>query len=251
MKVIRFNKINLIMFAIGVFMLLMCAGAWAAAYEHRCTADVFRIALPGDWEEIPAEAIRDHAAAAGGELQNIMQLNKAFYMCGFQLRDTEQWFQEPYILISVNKPGKLSFKRLLTIVPVKTVKELNRSDHLHKIVTQLSFDELIYDRKDGTVWLKEKAGARGRQFVAISAILPTQSGYIQAAYISTEADTHNYEAVFEDIVNSIKVSDDEQYKTNWIEEMSVRLSNNRFMASTAFLCACMLIFRRRHIFKVK
>lgn len=172
----------------------------------------FSISISNDWEEIPQNILQEYVAAVSEQFPNFQ---KASFDYAFQLKSATNWFDYPYILINVNDKGRISSKELKKINQNTfrkiDIKSLEKSSN--NFISDINFDETIYDSKAHVIWTKMKGDMQGYgNIIVISAMCLTANGWIQLNYSAAENDNFKHEKVFKEIVDSIEIYNANKYR---------------------------------------
>jgi len=177
-----------------------------AEFTQRFNAkEGFTLKLPDNWVRIPGEILDEHSrklqlAAPDAE--------KSAYDYGFQLSGAEHWFACPYILIWLNKTGRIPEGKMK-----KLTKEKIGSKPIEEKISGIpntEVGEVLYDPDDHTLWMTFMADAE--KVKGLIATKLTRKGCIQIICYAEDKDFNEYRKLFEDIVNNIYLSKDLEYK---------------------------------------
>ncbi|MFC1558522.1 hypothetical protein ACFL40_04115 [candidate division KSB1 bacterium] len=171
----------------------------------------FSITLPDDWIEIPNDIIAEYIEA----IQKVApELPRHNFIYGYQLSETENWFEHPYILIKIDREGRIPEDMLEEIELLdisKTLKEIYE-DKAENIISNITFNNTVYDSINNIIWLKSQENAEDIGLVInfIGSIL-TDEGFIDIFCYSKEDDYNKYEPLFIDIIKSVVVDEHLRY----------------------------------------
>ncbi|WP_110955901.1 hypothetical protein [Anaerosinus massiliensis] len=213
----RFRSIYMLFISLvlSLIMLGIHGRALAGVNEQQYVNEGFSLILPENWEEIPYSVVKDYEKALN---ETIAKGHEQAYAHAFKLKYAKEPFEYPNILIQITKNGKIPIRQLEKI---KNYDFNKTNDTIEKqtqhLISQININEQVYDSQSQIIWLKTTAVVQGENIQGISAIIPTEHGYIQMNYSSLASVSHKYEGDFLAIVNSVKISDAERYKTNWFQ----------------------------------
>ena len=165
----------------------------------------FTLKLPHNWVRIPGEILDEHSM----KLQlTAPDAEKSAYDYGFQLSGAEHWFACPYILIWLNKTGRIPEGKMK-----KLTKEKKGSKPIEERISGIPntvVGEVLYDSDDHTLWMTFMADAE--KVKGLIATKLTRKGCIQIICYAEDKDFNEYRKLFEDIVKNIYLSKDLEYK---------------------------------------
>ena len=169
----------------------------------------FTLKLPNNWVRIPGEVLDEHSR----KLQlTAPDAGKSAYDYGFQLSGANHWFACPYILIWLNKSGRIPEGKMEKLSKEnKSLKEGSKPIE-EKIsgIQNTEVGEILYDSDDHTLWMTFMADAE--KIKGLIATKLTRKGCIQIVCYAEDKDFIEYRKLFEDIVNNIYLSKDMEYK---------------------------------------
>jgi|AntAceMinimDraft_9_1070365.scaffolds.fasta_scaffold00206_1 hypothetical protein len=165
--------------------------------------------LPHNWVRIPGEVLDEHSR----KLQlTAPDAEKSAYDYGFQLSGAKHWFACPYILIWLNKSGRIPEGKMEKLTKEnRSVGEVSKPIE-EKIsgIPNTEVGEILYDSNDHTLWMTFMADAE--KIKGLIATKLTRKGCIQIVCYAEDRDFSEYRKLFEDIVNNIYLSKDMEYK---------------------------------------
>jgi hypothetical protein len=185
----------------------------AANAETFVTSDEFAVRLPLGWAEAPPEALRDLEAAIG-ELSGGTNTQKFDH--GYQLASARTWFQYPYILIQVNRGGRIPEGELTHLERIES--ELREGvqmaeSSLDTIVSNSSQGQTLYDEKEHVLWSTLSADFQGVGRVrGLIALRLTEYGFVQVMGYATEDTFAEYSPVFREAVRDLVFAEQHQYQ---------------------------------------
>lgn len=178
------KRMTLILLLIG-FSLVIFTSCHASAdsgfteYDYR--ENGFSVVLPNYWVEIPKESIGQLNEANDGSMP---------FKCGFRLKEVEYDFDPPYILVYVNKEGKVSTEEW------RNFRESNKQ----------------YTNESHIIWFTEQEDVEGiGTFECITAYRPTEKGSLQLTLTVPLGKFPEYQRDFQQIVNSIHLQRELEY----------------------------------------
>jgi hypothetical protein len=187
-----------------VFVLLGIVSG--AEFTRRFNAkEGFTLKLPYNWVRIPGKVLDEHSR----ELQQgASDAERPVYDYGFQLSGAGHWLAEPYILICLNKTGRIPEGKMK-----KLAKEKKGSKPIEEKVSGIpdtEVGEIIYDPDDHALWMTFLADAE--KVKGLIATKLTREGCIQIVCYARDQDFNEYRKLFEDIVKNIYIGEDLEYK---------------------------------------
>jgi len=169
----------------------------------------FTLKLPHNWVRIPGEVLDEHSR----KLQlTVPDAEKSAYDYGFQLSGAEHWFACPYILIWLNKSGRIPEGKMKKLSKENRSVEEGSKPIEEKIsgILNTEVGEILYDSNDHILWMTFLADAE--KIKGLIATKLTRKGCIQIVCYAEDKDFSEYRKLFEDIVNNIYLSKDMEYK---------------------------------------
>jgi len=167
--------------------------------------DGFTLKLPYNWVQIPGETLDEHSRKVQ---LTASDAEKSAYDYGFQLSGAKHWFTFPYILIWLNKTGRIPEGKMK-----KLTQEKQGSVPIEEKISGIAntkVGEVIYDSKDHVLWMTFLANAE--KVHGLIATKLTREGCIQIVCYAEDKDFSEYRKLFEDIVNNIYLNKDMEYK---------------------------------------
>lgn len=203
----------------------------------------FTLKLPHNWVRIPGEILDEHSrklqlAAPDAE--------KSAYDYGFQLSGAEHWFACPYILIWLNKTGRIPEGKMK-----KLTKEKKGSKPIEERISGIpntKVGEVLYDPDDHTLWMTFLADAE--KVKGLIATRLTRKGCIQIICYANDQDFNEYRKLFEDIVKNIYLSKDLEYKPRITDSIPIISQINfdkllsHVFTGALLICAIWLLLSR-------
>jgi hypothetical protein len=203
MKMIKYMRWILIIISVVFVLPGIVSGV---EFTQRFNAkEGFTLKLPYNWVQIPGEVLDEHS----GKLQQAApDVEKPVYDYGFQLSGAGQWFIPPYILIYVNRAGRIPEGKMK-----KLTKEKKGSKPIEEKISGIpdtEVGEIMYDPDDHTLWMTFLAELE--KVKGLIATKLTREGCIQIVCYANDQDFNEYRKLFEDIVKNIYISEDLEYK---------------------------------------
>ena len=203
----------------------------------------FTLKLPRNWVRIPGEILDEHSrklqlAAPDAE--------KSAYDYGFQLSGAKHWFACPYILIWLNKSGRIPEGKM-----EKLTKRKKGSKPIEEKISGIpntEVGEILYDSNDHTLWMTFLANAE--KIKGLIATKLTRKGCIQIVGYAEDKDFSEYRKLFEDIVNNIYLSEDMEYRPRITDSIPIISQINfdkllsHVFTSALLICAIWLLLSR-------
>ena len=177
-----------------------------AEFTQRFNAkEGFTLKLPYNWVRIPGEVLDEHSRKLQ---QAAPDAEKLIYDYGFQMSSAGYWLACPYILICLNKTGRIPEGKMK-----KLTKEKKGSKPIEEKISGIpntEVGEILYDSDDHTLWMTFLADAE--KVKGLIATKLTREGCIQIVCYAEDQDFNEYRKLFEDIVKNIYISEDLKYK---------------------------------------
>jgi len=195
------------------FLLLGTPGFGADLPQSFAAKEGFTIHLPMDWKPIPKEVLDRYSQAIS---RIAPKAEKQHYDYGFQRTDTPKWFTYPYILVQVNRSGRIPEEQLKALKRIEKALDdsfAKATDSISSITSNASLGEPIYDPVSHILWtriaidVKDTGTVRG----IIGAIL-TEEGFVQIACYAKGDDYGKYQPVFEKVINETDIRADLEYE---------------------------------------
>ncbi|HOJ78607.1 MAG TPA: hypothetical protein PLZ08_04660 [Bacillota bacterium] len=215
------KRIKLILIS-GLLLLCLLSGFainGASAAENSKLYDYpkdgFSIRILTSMREIPSEVIKEYVEYLHANFPNTRAEN---YNYGFQLKSSKNWFEYPYILIQVKNQNRISSSELKKLKQVNTQQLSKKAqdkldDNLGGVVSNVNFNEMVYDPINQIVWMRFKMTVQGSgNVVGISGMCLTEVGWIQVNCYCRESETKLYQGIFEDIIRSVQIANQLKYK---------------------------------------
>jgi len=196
--------------AVIVLVLLCSPDTDAATFE---TNHDFSVVLPAGWVEAPAEALR-HIESGISELSG--GASKARYDYGYQLSSAKTWFEYPYILVQVNRSGRIPEGQLTQYEKIESGLRSGvemTAESLGTILSSIKQGETLYDERDHVLWSTFTTSVQGLGAVSgLIAVKLTEFGFIQLMGYSTEGTYEKYSPIFRQAVRTLLIPGEHQYR---------------------------------------
>lgn len=203
----------------------------------------FTLKLPDNWVRIPGEILDEHSM----KLQlTAPDAEKSAYDYGFQLSGAEHWFACPYILIWLNKSGRIPEGKMEKLTKEK--KGLKPIEERISGIPNTKVGEVLYDSDDHTLWMTFMADAE--KVKGLIATKLTRKGCIQIICYAEDKDFNEYRKLFEDIVKNIYLSKDLEYKPRITDSIPIISQINfdkllsHVFTGALLICAIWLLLNR-------
>lgn len=168
--------------------------------------------MPADWKAIPREVLDRYS-------QKIARLapkaEKQFYDYGFQRAGAAKWFAYPYILVQVQRSGRIPEEQLESLKRIEKAMDdsfTKATDSLSSFTANASIGEPLYDAAHHILWtqvaidVKEIGTVRG----LVGAIL-TGEGFVQVACYAKSENFGKYLPIFESVIATAEIRADLVY----------------------------------------
>jgi hypothetical protein len=203
-----------IFFIISVVFITSAIASGTEFTQRFNAKEGFTLKLPDKWVQIPGEILDEHSR----KLQQASpDEERPAYDYGFQLSKAGDWLACPYILIRINKTGR---------IPEGKIKKLTREkDGSQPIKEKISgilnteVEDILYDPDDHTLWMTFLADAEMVRGLVATKL--TQEGCIQLVCYSNDHDFPEYRRLFEDIVKSIYLAKDLEYRSRITDSIPI------------------------------
>jgi hypothetical protein len=189
---------------LGMVTLLLLLGTpcfGADLTQSFAAKEGFTIHLPKDWEPIPKEVIDKYSQAIA---KMAPKAETQLYNYGFQRADSPKWFTYPYILVQVNRSGRIPEEQLKSLKRIeKAMGEsfAKTTDSISSFSSNASLGEPVYDPASHILWTRIAIDVKKTGTVQgiIGSIL-TEEGFVQIACYAKNEDFEKYLPVFETII---------------------------------------------------
>ena len=206
-----------------MFILSLLSVAWANQLYQK---DVFSITLPDGWVEIPRDVIdayekRIASIAPKSSKEIAPKSARQLYDYGFQLDSAQQWFEYPYILVSIRNTGRIQKSLLDKFEESSFQKGVDKAKkELRPAVSNIQIGKLYYDKVANIIWSRiESDLVQIGPVSGLFGMILTDKGYIQVNGYSLKEDFFTYEPVFRTSAVSVIPSSDLIYKPKWYDSL--------------------------------
>jgi hypothetical protein len=195
----------------AIMTLLLCSAETVA--ETFDTSDGFSVTLPSGWAEAPPGALRNLEAAIGKMSQGAEENQ---YDYGYQLASASRWFEYPYILVQVNRDGRIPEGQLRQHKRIESEFRQGLEDAEEAFggaVSDTRQDETLYDETDHVLWSALKMKIQGVGDVrGLMAIKLTEFGFIRLMGYATEETFAHYSPIFSEAIRTLAIADEYRYR---------------------------------------
>ena len=173
----------------------------------------FSISIPDEWIEIPADIIETYNEALSG----LAPKNSAqIWDYGFQSDHAESWLEHPYILIRISDEGRLSESLIEKIEAYPVQQIIDKHKKNMDPAAQIQAGKMYYDKTAKLIWIHAEASVAGAESTSgLSAMIPTENGYILVSGSSLRKDYATYGPVFRSSAMSVTPSHELVYQARW------------------------------------
>ena len=202
-------------FIIILFVFVLTGIAFGTEFTQSFNAkEGFTLKLPDKWVQIPGKVLDEQSK----KLQQVApDEEKLLYDYGFQLSGAGHWLTCPYILICVNKTGRIPEGKMKRITNKKI--ESKPIDEKISGIPNTAVGEVLYDSDDHTLWMTFLADAE--KVKGLIATKLTQKGCIQIVCYANDKDFNEYRNLFEGIVKNIYLSEELEYKSRITDSIPI------------------------------
>ncbi len=121
-----------------IYLLILPSSIFSIEYSNLKYG--FKFILPSEWEQIPQEIVEDYADSIYEKTSQ-----KVYYEAGFQLTETEEWFELPFIIMSVSESGKFTKKDIQDFAQLKLSDLQNELNKIENSLEIIFLDQPVYD----------------------------------------------------------------------------------------------------------
>ena len=241
------KTVRIVLEMVTFFLLLGTPSFGADLPQSFAVKEGFTIHLPMDWKPIPKEVLDRYSQAIS---RIAPKAEKQHYDYGFQRTDTPKWFIYPYILVQVNRSGRIPEEQLKALKRIEKAMDdsfAKATDSISSITSNASLGEPIYDPVSHILWtriaidVKDAGTVRG----IIGAIL-TEEGFVQIACYAMGEDFEKYLPVFETIIKNTDFRADLRFGTRDTEGKAVKEESGQgafsWKTMTLVLIVALLLF---------
>lgn len=234
---------------LGLFYQSACFGA-GPDQDFR-TTDGFTVHLPAGWKPIPRDILDAYSAAMAKMAPGA---EKQTFNYGFQLSASRKWFEYPYILIQINRAGRVPEEQLESLGRIEQAmgKGFEKTrESLSSIVDDARLGKTSYEPSSHILWTVIALDVKGFGKVrGLIGSLLTEDGFIQISCHARDQDFPGYLPVFESIVRKTDVDSGLRYnpRDDGSDRTDAGKGWTRTMAAAALLVGLSALvygFRRR------
>lgn len=185
----------------------------------------FTLKLPDKWVQIPREVLDEQSMKLQ---QAAPDAEKLIYDYGFQLSGAGHWLTCPYILVCLNKTGRIPEGKMKKLAKGK--KGSKPIEEKISGIPNTEVGEILYDPDYHTLWMTFLADAE--KVKGLVATKLTREGCIQIVCYSNDQDFNKYRMLFEDIVKNIYLSKGLEYKSRITDSIPIisQVDLNEFLS---------------------
>jgi len=174
----------------------------------------FEIKLPADWKKIPNTEIDKLIKNAKKKMGVETEIN---FNAGFQKRLSKNWFSLPYLLISVDKSGKVPESEI-TDGPNRFTKSLRRiitseKSKLDGIIKNMNMNEAFYDKEKSRIIANVDMSFDNSSISGLFIIMLTSYGTLNLYFYSSQQRWDNQYPEFLDIADMVKLDPIYKYES--------------------------------------
>ena len=198
--------------SITMILVFVLSSGWAEAATFE-TKDDFTLTLPDEWVEIPREVLNQFEAAL---LEASQGKNQQKYEYGYQLNSAKNWLEYPYILVQVNRTGRVPEGQLTQYEKIEAGFDQGlkqAEDALNGVISGGRQGSVLYDEVNHILWSGLTMNVTGfGEIKGTVAIKLTEFGFIQVMGYADAISFSHYSAIFKEAVNTLVVAEEYQYK---------------------------------------
>lgn len=185
--------------------------------------DEFSISLPDGWVGIPKDVINENEQKIARATPNIPAQHADY---GFQLGSAKNWFAYPYILIQVRNTGRIPESQLKQAEGYSIKESINKhKNDWGPVMSDIQAGKMYYDKDAKLIWLRMEMEVVGvGQISGLSAMVPTEKGFIQVNAYSLKNDFSMYEQMFISSAMSVTPNIELAYKPRWSDNLPPAVS---------------------------
>ena len=177
----------------------------------------FTIYFPELWREIPRDALDEYYNNLVDRLPNVKHKQIDY---GFQFSISLDWFDYPYVIIVMHNNGRPSKKDLYKMASIYKPIMNEQVGQRSSLVKKLNVGEMYYDEELNIIWMLLESNVNDVGTISVlSALIPTEKGFIQVACSSLKKDFDKYSQNFNSIILSVKPNQDLVYKPRWTDTL--------------------------------
>jgi hypothetical protein len=173
----------------------------------------YSLTMPDGWEQIPTKAIEEQMQAAAAATGTQMSQR---YDDGFQRANGGDYFQHPYIMVQVKENGRMPEQQLTKMKSVRAGLQTgldSASKKLAPVISNMTLGESYYDADNECVLIRMSMNLEIiGEVKALTCCFLTERGMLLFHCYSKAAEFDTQLLVFQDLLKSVKISDDLKYK---------------------------------------
>jgi hypothetical protein len=202
---------------LSLLVLCLCLGSTCFGVDlprEERTAQGITFHLPAGWKPIPKDVLDAYCEAVAKMAPNAA---KQSYDYGFQLAESAKWFDYPYILVQVNRSGRISESQFESMKKVEQdmARGMEKTrDAMSSFASGARLGEPVYDPASHILWTRIVLDVKGAGMVrGVVGVVLTERGFIQVSGYAREMDFPSYAPVFEAIIRNIALGDELKYRS--------------------------------------
>lgn len=214
-----------------------------AQVEYADKVDHYAFTMPNEWEEIPEDVL----AQLTEESKSALEEERLNFVRGFQLRETESYFELPYILISEYAFDSNSYKyfeqQLLSDDFKREVETV--ADRISNFDVSSTVETPKVNRERGLITFNFKTGVDGsKELDGFSAIFVGKDKFTQFTMYVLSNESKEWMAVFDSIVETFEYDEGYgfQYPITEEQETTVRNIWPNIIKYTLVIITALLLF---------
>lgn len=209
------------MIAIFSIVIFWVVPSMYATTPHK--EDGFTISCPNGWIVIPKDVIDAQQEEVASYVPEAAANN---YLTGFQLEGAKKWFEYPYILVLVNTQGRIPESQLEKMDEYPLQERLDKDkEKFSPIMSDFKVGKMYYNKQLKIIWLRMQSNLTVvGPITGISAMIPTEKGYILVSGYSLEPEFKAHESTFQTVAMSVIPDSDLAYKPKWSDSLPSAIS---------------------------
>jgi hypothetical protein len=225
---------GMIFIIVSVVFVSPCIVSGAEFTQRFNAKEGFMLKLPYNWVRIPGEVLDEHFRELH---QDAPDVEKPVYDYGFQLSGAGHWLACPYILICLNKTGRIPEGKMKKLAKGK--KGSKPIEEKISGIPNTEVGEILYDPDNHILWMTFLADPE--KVKGLIATKLTREGCIQIVCYARDQDFNEHRKLFEDIVKNIYISKDLEYKRRITDSIPIISQINFDKALSRFLSGVIVI----------
>jgi len=196
---------------LGICIGSPCFGAELPREER--TAHGITFHLPAGWKPIPREVLDSYCEAMA---KMAPKAAKQSYDYGFQPADSAKWFAYPYLLVQVNRSGRIpesQFESMKRVEQAMSRGMEKTRDAMSSFASGARLGETAYDPAAHILWTRIALDVKGTGTVrGVVGVVLTETGFVQVSGYAKDAEYSRYSPLFEAIIRNIALGEDMKYR---------------------------------------